>query len=96
MSFANAPVTRSLVIGLVILSIAASLLDVKQYFYIRVDTHFWRYRQFWRMFTYQLCCTNSSEALFASITLYNMRILEQMWGSRKYAVSAVVLPSLCS
>ncbi|KAH6666477.1 UBA domain-containing protein Ucp14 [Plectosphaerella plurivora] len=94
MSFANAPVTRTLVIGLVILSIAASLLDVKHYFYIRVDTHFWRYRQFWRMFTYQLCCTNSSEALFASITLYNMRILEQMWGSRKYASFLVTTAAL--
>ena len=86
MSFSNAPVTRSLVIGLVTSSIAASLFDVKHYFFILIDPHFLRYRQFWRMLTYQLCYTNSAEALFACMNLYHMRKLEQMWGSRKYAV----------
>ncbi|KAF6821692.1 uba domain-containing protein ucp14 [Colletotrichum sojae] len=85
MSFANAPVTRTLVLGLVSSSIAASLFDIKHYFYIIVDTHLWRYHQLWRLLTYQLCCTNSSEVLFASMTLYHLRVIEQMWGSRKYA-----------
>lgn len=87
MSFANAPVTRTLVLGLVSSSIAASLFDIKHYFYIIVDTHLWRYHQLWRLLTYQLCCTNSSEVLFASMSLYHLRVIEQMWGSRKYAVS---------
>lgn len=87
MSFTNAPVTRTLVLGLVSGSIAASLFDVKHYFYIIVDAHLWRYHQLWRLLTYQLCCTNSSEVLFASMTLYHLRVIEQMWGSRKYAVS---------
>ncbi|KAF3361132.1 hypothetical protein VdG1_00741 [Verticillium dahliae VDG1] len=90
MSFTNAPVTRALVIGLVSSSVVASLFDVKHYFYILVDSHFWQYRQFWRMLSYQLCYTNSSEALFASMTLYQLRILEQVWGSRKYASFIVV------
>ncbi|KAL0940877.1 uba domain-containing protein ucp14 [Colletotrichum truncatum] len=85
MSFTNAPVTRILVLGLVSSSIAASLFDVKHYFYIIVDTHLWRYHQLWRLLTYQLCCTNSSEVLFASMTLYHLRVIEQIWGSRKYA-----------
>ena len=92
MSFANAPVTRTLVVGLIASSIAASLFDVKHYFYISVGTHFVRYRQLWRALAYQLCFTNSSEVLFGSMALYNMRTIEQLWGSRKYAVRIKHLP----
>jgi hypothetical protein len=90
MSFASTPVTRTLVLGLVGASIAASLFDVKHYFYISVGTHILQYRQTWRALIWQLCYTNSSEVLFAAMILYNLRIVEQQWGSRKYAVSLVV------
>ncbi|KAK0634934.1 hypothetical protein B0T17DRAFT_586592 [Bombardia bombarda] len=93
MSFTNAPVTRTLVLGLVAASIAASLFDVKHYFYISVGTHIWQYHQPWRALIYQLCYTNSSEVLFAAMTLYNLRSIEQLWGSRKYA-SFIVVTSL--
>jgi hypothetical protein len=97
MSFTNAPVTRLLVLGIVSMSIAASLLDIKHYFYILIDTHLWRYRQFWRVLAYQLCYANSAEVLFAAISFYNLRIVERMWGSRKYAVGLLlVLLLLCS
>lgn len=86
MSFTNAPVTRTLVLGLVSSSVAASLFDVKHYFYIDVATHFWTYHQTWRAFIFQLCYTNSAEVLSAVITLYNLRVVERLWGSRKYAV----------
>lgn len=86
MSFTNAPVTRTLVVGLVSSSVAASLFDIKHYFYILVDKHIWTYHQPWRAFIFQLCYTNSAEVLVAAITLYNMRVVERMWGSRKYAV----------
>lgn len=87
MSFTNAPVTRGLVLGLVTSSMAVSLFDVKHYFYILVDLHILEYHQSWRALIYQLCYTNSSEVLFACMTLYHMRAVERMWGSRKYAVS---------
>lgn len=90
MSFTNAPVTRSLVYGLIGLSIAASLLDIKHYFYILVDLHLWRFHQTWRAMIYQLCYTNSSEVLFAVMTLYNMRSIERLWGPRKYATFVFV------
>ncbi len=73
-------------LGLVTASIGASLFDVKHYFYILVDPHILRYHQTWRVLLYQLCYTNSSEVLFAAMILYHMRIVERMWGSRKYAV----------
>lgn len=87
MSFTNAPVTRTLVVGLVSSSIGATLFDVKHYFHILVDKHIWTYHQPWRALLFQLCYTNSAEVLIAAITLYNMRVVERMWGSRKYAVS---------
>ncbi|KAK4042043.1 hypothetical protein C8A01DRAFT_44928 [Parachaetomium inaequale] len=85
MSFTSTPVTRTLVLGLVGGSIAASLFDVKHYFYISVGTHILQYRQTWRALVWQLCYTNSSEVLFAAMALYNLRVVEQQWGSRKYA-----------
>ncbi|KAG6009268.1 hypothetical protein E4U21_002872 [Claviceps maximensis] len=90
MTFTNAPVTRLLVLGLVSASIGASMLDVKHYFYISIDTHLWKYRQLWRLLTYQLCYTNSTEVLFAAMSLYNLRVVERMWGSRKYASFLIV------
>ena len=90
MSFTNAPVSRTLVYGLVGMSIGASLLDIKHYFYILVDTHIWKYHQTWRALIYQLCYTNSSEVLFGAMTLYHLRSVERLWGSRKYAVSTAI------
>lgn len=86
MSFTSTPVTRALVVGLFASSITASLFDVKHYFYISIGTHIFGYRQIWRFLTYQLCYTNSSEVLFAAMVLYNARVVEQRWGSRKFAV----------
>ncbi|KAF8863929.1 hypothetical protein BDZ45DRAFT_72190 [Acephala macrosclerotiorum] len=83
--FADAPVSRSLAYGIVAASILASITDTKHYFYIQVDPHLWSYYQIWRIFTYQLCYTNSTEVLFAAMTVYNMRVIERLWGSRKYA-----------
>ncbi|KAL0470232.1 hypothetical protein QR685DRAFT_247782 [Neurospora intermedia] len=93
MSFTDAPVTKALVLGLVGLSIAASVFDIKHYFYISIGTHFLRYGQLWRMLTYQLCYTNSSEVLFGAMSLYHMRMVERFWGSRKYA-SFILLAGL--
>ena len=90
MSFTNAPVTRSLVLGLVASSIAASLFDIKHYFYIEIDRHILLYHQTWRVLIYQLCYTNSSEVLFACMTLYQLRVVEHLWGSRKFAVSSPI------
>ncbi|CAG8955813.1 hypothetical protein HYFRA_00011682 [Hymenoscyphus fraxineus] len=91
--FAGAPVSRSLTYGIVAASILASVLDAKHYFYIQVDPHFWQYRQLWRAIAYQLCYTNSTEVLFAAMTLYNMRVIERVWGSRKYA--SFIILSYC-
>lgn len=34
----------------------------------------------------QACYTNSTEVLFAAMTVYHMRVIERLWGSRKFLV----------
>ena len=34
----------------------------------------------------QACYTNSTEVLFATMTLYQLRVIERLWGTRKYLV----------
>jgi hypothetical protein len=84
--FHDAPVTRIIVYGLIATSVLASITDSKYYFYIQVQPHLWQYHQLWRIFIYQLCYTNSTEVLFAAMSFYNVRVIERLWGSRKYAV----------
>ena len=85
--FKDAPVSRNLVFGIAAASLLVSITDTKYYFYIQIEPHLWQYHQIWRILIYQLCYTNSSEVLFAAMTLYNLRVIERLWGSRKFAVS---------
>jgi hypothetical protein len=84
--FTNAPITRLLVIGTVLAAFLASITDTKYYFWIQPRPHLFDYWQFWRLFTWQLCYTNSTEVLFAAMTFYQLRVIERLWGSRKFAV----------
>nr|POE47156.1 dsc e3 ubiquitin ligase complex subunit 2 [Quercus suber] len=84
--FSNAPVSKALVLGAVITAFLASITDTKYYFWISVRPHLLDYGQLWRLFTWQLCYTNSTEVLFAAMTLYQLRVIERLWGSKKFAV----------
>jgi hypothetical protein len=68
-------------------SLVASITDTKHLFFIMVKPHVSDYRQLWRCMTWPLVYTNSTEVLFAAMTLYQLRIIERLWGSRKFAVS---------
>lgn len=46
----------------------------------------WKHRQLWRLFTWQICYVNSTELLFAAMTLYHLRVVERLWGPRKFTV----------
>jgi hypothetical protein len=52
--FKYAPVSQILVIWVVAASIAASITDTKYYFYLQAIPHIWKWRQFWRLFTWQV------------------------------------------
>lgn len=68
-------------------SLMASITDTKHLFFIMVRPHISDYRQLWRCMTWPLVYTNSTEVLFAAMTLYQLRVIERLWGSRKFAVS---------
>ncbi|KAJ9618660.1 hypothetical protein H2203_008864 [Taxawa tesnikishii (nom. ined.)] len=87
--FTSAPITRFLVVGVVVCSMLASITDTKYYFWIAVKPHLRDYRQLWRLLTWQLCYTNSTEVLFAAMTLYQLRVIERLWGSRKFVFPTV-------
>lgn len=85
--FQNAPVTRVLVFGLILTSVLVTITDTKYYIWIEVDPHITRYAQYWRLLTWQLAYTNSTEVLVAAMSLYqSARIIERLWGSRKFLV----------
>lgn len=84
--FTNAPVSRFLVIAVVASSLLVSVTDTKHFFWIAIRPHIRDYRQLWRFLTWPLCYTNSTEVLFAAMTLYQLRTIERLWGTRKFAV----------
>ncbi|KAJ5440898.1 hypothetical protein N7491_003304 [Penicillium cf. griseofulvum] len=82
----NAPLTKSLLIYTIASSIALSLFDIKYLAVIYVSPHFWPYAQFWRALVWHVAgFTNSTEALFAAMLVYHLRVVERAWGKRKMA-----------
>ncbi|KAL8693264.1 MAG: hypothetical protein Q9218_001865 [Villophora microphyllina] len=90
--FTAAPVSRYLFFGIIVSSIFVSITDTKYLFHIQLIPHIWRYRQFWRLLVWQSCYNNSTELLFGIMTLYHLRIIERLWGSRKFAVRVTLVP----
>ncbi|KAF7118161.1 hypothetical protein CNMCM5793_007562 [Aspergillus hiratsukae] len=83
----NTPITKLLLIYTIASSIALSILDIKHLASIRVSPHLWPYAQLWRLATWQLAgFANSTEALFAAMLVYHLRVVERAWGRRKVAV----------
>lgn len=86
--FTNAPVSQLLVFGIVIVAVAATLTDTRYYLPIAVVPHIWGYGQLWRFVTWGWVFTNSTEVLFGVLSFYQLRIVERLWGSRKFLVRA--------
>ncbi|KAF1834362.1 hypothetical protein BDW02DRAFT_579668 [Decorospora gaudefroyi] len=87
--FTHTPISQLLIFGTVLGALLATITDSRVYFHIQVVPHFWGYGQVWRVGVWQLCFTNSTEVLFAVLTFYQLRVLERLWGSRKFAVSYI-------
>lgn len=84
----NTPLTKTLLVYTIAASIALSILDIKHLAAIQVSPHFWPYGQFWRALFWQVAgFANSTEALFAAMLVYHLRVVERAWGKRKMAVS---------
>lgn len=101
--FAHTPISRFLILCSVASSIAVSILDIKYLVPIKITPHLWPYLQFYRFASFQGAYTSSTELLFSTALLYQFRILERLWGSRKYAsfivvcftLNALIIPILC-
>lgn len=89
----HTPLTRTLLIYTIASSALLSILDAKHLASIHISPHFWPYAQFWRSLIWQIAgFANSTEALFAALLVYHLRVVERAWGGRKVAVSSFLLP----
>jgi len=85
--FTNAPVSQFLLYYLVLSSVIVSISDVKFYFHVQIVPHLWNWGQWWRLLIWQGVYANAGEVLFATMAVYNLRVVERLWGSRKFAAS---------
>ncbi|OCH94275.1 hypothetical protein OBBRIDRAFT_769970 [Obba rivulosa] len=86
MSFEYASVTKGLMLGIAITSITAGLFDVKYYLHLQLVPHISKYHQYWRLFTWQIACANSSDLFLIELSLYNVGMhIERAFGSLKFA-----------
>lgn len=83
-SLTHTPTTRLLLFSSISFSLLTSILDLKHYAPIKPSPHLWPYLQLSRLLTYQLASTSSTEVLLAAVLLYQFRVLERLWGTRKY------------
>jgi len=88
--FDSTPVTQAIVVGTVVASVLVSLAEAKDYVYLQLSPHLWPWQEYWRLLTSQICYVNSTEVLFAAWTLYNLRVIERLWGSRKFLSFALI------
>ncbi|KAF1812189.1 hypothetical protein P152DRAFT_417190, partial [Eremomyces bilateralis CBS 781.70] len=83
--FTGTPVTKLLIGSIIASAVAVSIFDVKYLVPLQVIPHIWEYGQIWRFLTWQGAYLNSTEVLFAVISIYQIRVVERLWGSRKFA-----------
>jgi Eukaryotic integral membrane protein (DUF1751) len=101
--FTHTPVTRFLILASIALSTIVSITDNKHLLPIKPTPHLWPYLQFSRLLTYQTAFTSATEVLVSTALLYQFRVLERLWGTRKYAsfvavvywVNVVLMPVTC-
>ena len=89
--FTHTPTTRFLILSTILLSILTSTLSLHHLLPIKPTPHLWPYLQFSRLVTYQLAYTSSTELLFSTVLLYQFRVLERLWGSRKFTSFCAVV-----
>ncbi|XP_002160794.1 ubiquitin-associated domain-containing protein 2 isoform X1 [Hydra vulgaris] len=84
-SFAHAPVSRTLLITYGVSSATASLLLSKYHSEFTLN---WRnvveHKQVWRIITSQFICDSYFDSICTCVMVYNLLVLERRWGTRKY------------
>ncbi|MCJ1312203.1 hypothetical protein MMC25_005877 [Agyrium rufum] len=89
--FTGAPVSKLLAGFIIASSVLANVTETRYVFPFRLDPKFWssgmdvsQLRGLWRVLIWEICYTNNSELLFAATTIYHMRVIERLWGPRKF------------
>ncbi|KAI0722389.1 hypothetical protein C8T65DRAFT_629198 [Cerioporus squamosus] len=91
MSFENASVTKGLMFGFALSSIAAGIFDLKHYLNLQLIPHISKHHQYWRLLVHCLACGSSSDLLLTELMLYNVGIpIERAFGGVKYASFFVI------
>jgi CUE domain len=85
-------VTKYFVTSLIASSTFTSLLSLKPYTHIQIVPHLLHQWQWWRIPIWMASYSNAGEVLFACLTIYNLRGLERIFGSRQYAVPSLIPP----
>ncbi|KAA8903112.1 hypothetical protein FN846DRAFT_954572 [Sphaerosporella brunnea] len=100
--FLSTPLIRTFLFALLTSSLLASLLAVKSLFHLQIVPHLLQQHQLHRLLTFQSVYTNSGELLFSTLLLYQLRLLERIFGSRKFlscilytgAVTSLLCPAI--
>ncbi|KAL7282615.1 hypothetical protein ACG7TL_004087 [Trametes sanguinea] len=91
MSFENALVSKGLMLGFALTSVAAGIFDLKHYLNLQLVPHISKYHQYWRLVVHQLACASSSDLLLVEVFLFNVSIcIERTFGSIKYASFLII------
>ncbi|KAI0751069.1 hypothetical protein C8Q80DRAFT_1217935 [Daedaleopsis nitida] len=86
MSFEHASVTKGLMFGFALTSVAVGLFDLKHYLNLQLVPHISKHHQYWRLPVHHLACASSSDLLLIELLLYNIGVpIERAFGSVKYA-----------
>lgn len=93
--FADTPVTKLWIYFSLCMPIFVSLAESQYLFDLAIDPQLLKWGQWWRLITNQLIYTNQSEALLSTMLIYNMRVVERFYGTRKY-LSFVLLTFIFS
>ncbi|KAI9000747.1 hypothetical protein BD414DRAFT_472621 [Trametes punicea] len=91
MSFENALVTKGLMLGVALTSVAAGIFDLKHHLNLQLVPHISKHHQYWRLLVHQIACGSSSDLLLVELFLYNVGIcIERAFGSVKYASFLII------
>lgn len=82
--FENAPVTKSLVLGAIVLPVAASLFNVQPYFPLAISPHLTKWHQWFRIVLNSTVFTDQIKAYLAAFLVYECRLNERILGPKKY------------
>ncbi|CDR02924.1 unnamed protein product [Oncorhynchus mykiss] len=91
----KAPLSKGLLLVLSGLTVVLNLLPQYNHLFTYSLQAITLQHQVWRLVCGRLICLDLKDTFCNSLLIYNFRILERRFGSRKFAVSSFQLVNLC-